>query len=319
MTSGSDLSDRVDALRAASAARTRDAQLAAQQEVADALVRTRTEELAVLQERLRDETADVERLERISPTRLWATLRGDAVERLATEKAEQDAAARAVAGAQTRLAAAQAEAGRAADERRGLGDVEAGYTEALTGVEGAVRASGGVVADELTAIGAELGEVTAQRREVVEAQEALRVAVGLLQDALGALDSAGGWSTYDTFFGGGFLADMMKHDRIDAATTAFTRVNRALEHLAVELADINAAPVRGIDISPTLAVFDVMFDNMFTDWIVRDRIAAAREAAVDLRVRLSELERHLAERGLELANRLAALAARRAELLTAVR
>ncbi|WP_455133741.1 hypothetical protein [Microbacterium aurum] len=75
--------------------------------------------------------------------------------------------------------------------------------------------------------------------------------------------------------------------------------------------------VQGVEISETLAVFDVLFDNVLSDWMVRDRIARAREEALDLRVRLSELDRVLAERRLAVAEHLAALARRREELLLA--
>ena len=136
-----------------------------------------------------------------------------------------------------------------------------------------------------------------------------------LEEAHTRLQSAGGWSTYDTFFGGGMVADLMKHSRIEESADAFARVNRALERLRIELADVGVSPVQGVEISDTLGVFDVLFDNVFADWMVRERIAQAREQAVTLQVRLSELDVALANRRLETAERLAALARRREELL----
>ena len=106
-----------------------------------------------------------------------------------------------------------------------------------------------------------------------------------------------------------------KHSRIQESADAFARVNRALERLRIELADVGVSPVQGVEISDTLGVFDVLFDNVFADWMVRERIAQAREQAVTLQVRLSELDVALANRRLETAERLAALARRREELL----
>ncbi|MCT9819385.1 hypothetical protein N3K63_03690 [Microbacterium sp. W1N] len=314
-----DLTAPVEALRAAAEARARRRQLDERFAVAGDLVQTRERELEALRETLVGEAADVERLERLSPSRLWATLRGDAEERLAIEKAERDTAAQAVAAAEKRLAQARAEAEPLIREGDELGDVEGRHTAALAALDERVRATGGPAAAELTAIADDLGATAAQRREVREAHAALRTAGAALQEALGELDSAGGWSTYDTFFGGGFLTDLVKHNRIDAATAAFARTNRALEHLAVELADIGAAPVDGVEVSESLAVFDVLFDNIFSDWMVRGRIATARADAGRLGARLGELGRYLAGRDRELAARLATLAARREELLHAVR
>jgi hypothetical protein len=62
-------------------------------------VDTRRSELAELQRGLHVEQTDVRRLETFSPTKIWATLRGDTADRLAIERAEADAAALAVAGA----------------------------------------------------------------------------------------------------------------------------------------------------------------------------------------------------------------------------
>ncbi|MBF9337713.1 hypothetical protein G3N30_16440, partial [Microbacterium lacticum] len=231
-----------------------------------------------------------------------------------------DAAALAVAGAEARLAQAGAELRRVSAQRAELGDVEERYAGALAEYErivtaGAAGDSLGTVASDLRIVAADIGRARSDLREVDEAVAALRAAMSALEEAHTRLQSAGGWSTYDTFFGGGMVADLMKHSRIEESADAFARVNRALERLRIELADVGVSPVQGVEISDTLGVFDVLFDNVFTDWMVRERIAQAREQAVTLQVRLSELDVALANRRLETAERLAALARRREELL----
>lgn len=318
MTASSPIPARADDVRDAAAARTRRAQLDAQLAAAERLVAERDGETASLRRDLGIEQADVRRLEGLSPTRLWATLRGDAEERLAVEKAEADAAARALAAAEARLAHAVADADRIRAERDGLGDVDGAYRDALAGYEAALHAGAAPAAAELAHLSEQLGELAAESREIDEAAHALHVARVALAGALDKLDSAGGWSTYDTFFGGGMVADLMKHSRIDEATTAFTHVNRALETLATELADIDAPAVRGVEISESLAVFDVLFDNIFADWMVRERIAEAREGAVALGDRLAQLAQYLNQRAADAAGVQAAVAQRREAILTAV-
>ncbi|TQM33767.1 hypothetical protein FB391_0050 [Microbacterium kyungheense] len=264
------------------------------------------------------EQSDVRRLEKLSPTKIWAALRGDTADRLAVERAEADVAAIAVAGAQARLDSAIAHASRVRSERDDLSDAENTFREALAAYEVALRAAGGRDAAELTEIAAQLGVAAARQREIAEAVDALRATRAALNDALAKLDSAGGWSTYDTFFGGGFIADMVKHSNISEATEAFTAVNRALERLSTELADLGATAVDGVDISDTLAVFDVLFDNVLSDWIVMDRISAARANAEDLDDRLVLVAERLAAGAIETSTRIDSLLARREAILTAL-
>lgn len=318
MTDASSLAILSDAVRGAADSRERHRQLSVQLGVAGELLDARDSELADLQQRLQRETADVERLEHLSPTRLWALMKGDAEDRLMVEKAEQDAAARALAAAQQRRDAAAAEVATLRAAQDALGHVDARYAGALADLDDELQRSQGASAAELGDIAARLGEAAAEKREIDEASAALVAANAELVGAIALLDSAGGWSTYDTFFGGGFVTDLMKHDRIDEATAGFTRVNRALERLATELADIHATPVDGVGISEGLAVFDVLFDNFLSDWMVREQIAQARSASIDLQVRLSELTRYLAERGLAVATQLGDLTRRREAILLAV-
>lgn len=312
-----DLAALSKAVRTAAEARARHRRLSAQLDATGALVDTRRSELAELQRRLHVEQTDVRRLETLSPTKIWATLRGDTADRLAIERAEADAAALAVAGAQARLDSAIADAARVRSERDDLRGAGHPYGEALAAYEVALRAAGGREAAELTAIADQLGVAAARQREITEAVEALRATKAALDEALVKLDSAGGWSTYDTFFGGGLVADMVKHSNISEATDAFTAVNRALERLSTELADLGASTVDGVEISDTLAVFDVLFDNILSDWMVMDRISEARASAETLDHRLAQLAEQLATNAVETSTLISTLLERREAILTA--
>ncbi len=307
-----------DAVRLAATDRARYEQLTAQLDAATALQQLRQRELADLQDRLRIERADVRALERVSPTRIWAVLRGTAEERLAVEQAEAAAAEYAAAGAQSRLDHAAVDADRVRSERAALGDVAAAYDRALAAYEVGLHARGGAVAAQLTRVATALGEAAAERREIAEATAALQIALTALDRATTKLSSAGGWATYDTFFGGGLIGDLVKHSSMSDAAAEFTQVNRALERLSTELADIDAPPLAGIQVSETLAVFDVLFDNILSDWMVRDRIAQARGRADDLRTRLGDLSGYLARRAEGLAARIDDLLRQRVALLDPV-
>ncbi|WP_144018592.1 hypothetical protein [Demequina sp. NBRC 110051] len=300
----------------AAEARTRLRRTTQQRRTTSALVTARREELAGLERQLQVQAADVERLERLSTTKIWATLRGNASERLAAEQAEVDAAQFAVAGAEARLASALADDERVSREHDALLSADDDYGAALDAYEVALHTSGGRDAAELKSIAQEVGEAQARQREISEALEAREITSTALDTAIAKLGSAGGWSTYDTFFGGGLVADVMKHSNIDAATQAFGAVNRALERLAVELTDIGVSSLDGVSISDTLAIFDVFFDNILSDWMVRERIAQARTNADDLRERLDRLGVELGDDARRTSTRIAALMRRREEILT---
>lgn len=312
-----DLAAPAEAVRATAEARARHRRLGGQLETTGELVETRRGELAEVRRRLQVEQSEVRRLEKLSPTRIWATLRGDTADRLAIERAEADAARLAVAGAQARLDSAVADDARLRSEQNALSGADHAYREALAAYEVALHAAGGRGAAELAEIADLLGVAAARQREIAEAVDALRATRAALDEALVKLDSAGGWSTYDTFFGGGFVADMVKHSDITEATHAFTEVNRALERLSSELADLGGSTVDGVEISDTLAVFDVLFDNVLSDWMVMNRIAEARASAEKLDGRLTQLAEQLATSAAETSTRIGTLLERREAILTA--
>ena len=306
-----------EAVRAAAEALARHRRLGIQLETTRALVETRRGELADLEQALHVEHADVRRLEQMSLAKIWATLRGDTADRLAIERAEADAARLAVAGAQARLDTAMADDARVRREHDRLSGAEYAFGQALAAYEVALRKAGGHDAAELTAIADQLGGAAERQREIAEAVDALRATTAALDEALAKLDSAGGWSTYDTFFGGGFVADMVKHSNISEATNAFTRVNRALERLSTELADLGDSTIDGVELSDTLAVFDVLFDNILSDWMVMDRISEAGASAEKLGDRLTQLADQLATDAAATSTRITALLGRREAILTA--
>ncbi|MBN9171622.1 MAG: hypothetical protein J0I50_06990, partial [Microbacterium sp.] len=89
------------------------------------------------------------------------------------------------------------------ERRAALGDVDARYAAALAAHEAVMSRAGGTAASDLRIVAADIGQAAAELREVDEAIAAERTASDALAEAFSSLQSAGGWSTYDTFFGGG--------------------------------------------------------------------------------------------------------------------
>lgn len=285
-----------------------DAARAAETQAREAAVRAR--------EQLADETADVAALESFSPTRIWAGLRGSRASDLDRERAEQQAAEYAVARADALMMTAHDEVRRAEAELRSLGDVERRAAEARLALEDWLRSSGDPAGAELTRLAERSAAVHTERVEVRQALEAGAAAAQSLAAAHEMLGSAGGWATYDTFFGGGMLTDMAKYDRMDRAQQLLHHADQAVRRLSRELADVGMAPVlAGLQVDGLTRTFDVWFDNMFTDWAVKNRIAQAAQQTAAAAATVDEVRRRLAGRDRELGAELARIGADRERLL----
>lgn len=273
--------------------------------------------LEELRRKLGDETADVERLESFSGAKVWAHLKGSHASDLERETAERDAARYAVAEAQARLQSMQRD--RAALESRlgELDDAEQRFREALAAKEAWLQENGSEAAASLVEIAERRGELQALDKELREAHQAGREAHGLLSHASSLLGSAGSWSTWDAFGGGGLLTDMMKYDKVDQASDALRRADVALARFSRELADVELPTVHGVQVDQMMRTFDVWFDNFFSDMAVRSRI---QDAAQRVAGALTQVERALGaieERGRDLERELADLERRREELVRA--
>ncbi len=289
--------------------------LVARRERAALAVRTAQQHVADARKRLADESADVARLDSLSLTRVWAGLRGERTERLDRERAEQQAAEYAVATEEARLASAEREVAVVDASIAALGDVDARLERALEAKEAWLRASGGTTAAELADVARETGTLRAERTEVGEARAAAAQAADALDAAAEELRSANAWSTYDTFFDGGMVASVVKHDRLDRAADLVRHADAALAHLGVELGDLGERGVEGVGVDGMTRTLDIWFDNIFTDLSVRERIAEARDRVDAARQAVGQVAARLDARARDVESRLAELTARRERLL----
>lgn len=265
-------------------------------------------------DRLVDETEDVEKLESLSWTRILMTLRGAQLTALERETAEREAARYAVADAETRDEVAWRDVAGIQAQLDELGDVDATYVEALTAKEEWVSGHDAGVAAQLAALAERRGVLSAEAREAYEAGAA---ALDLLTHAQQLLGSAGSWSTWDTFGGGGLLTDMVKYDKLDQVSEVLRAADIALGQFSRELADLEVAGVGGVEVDGMTRTFDVFFDNIFTDLAVRSRIRDAESRVEHSIGAVTRTLERLNERGRALAAELVDLTEQREDLLRA--
>ena len=267
--------------------------------------------------RLAAETADVADLESMSMTRILASLKGSRQNDLDRERAEAQAAAYLVADAEARLTTERRERASLAERIAAYGDLDARRSELMAEREAEVQADPAHTdrAARLTELAGEVGELRARGVQVEEADAAGREAHTVLQRTAQHLGSAGSWSTYDTFLGGGMLSSMAKHDQLDKAAALMRQADVALARLGTELADVGLDAVGGVGIDSMTRALDIWFDNIFTDWAVRERIGQATQRVHALLGQLDHVGQRLATMKQEVAAGLAAAESERERLL----
>ncbi|SCL56000.1 hypothetical protein GA0070604_3321 [Micromonospora eburnea] len=264
------------------------------------------------------EQQDVERLEGRSLTRVVASLRGTRDDDLTRERAEAELAARREADARARLAGLRRDHRAAQARHAELAGAPAAYAALLDERERLLRAGRDRRADRLAALAAEQDWLTARARRVEEAARAAAAARTALAAVRDRLARADGWSTYDTFFGGGLVGSVMKHDRMDDAAAAARVADRWLAVLRTELAGLPGGWVAPeLEVGELTRFTDIFLDNIFTDLAVRGRIRRAREAVDRAGTAVDRLRDQLAAEAGEVHRRRAAAAAERVGLLTA--
>lgn len=106
------------------------------------------------------------------------------------------------------------------------------------------------------------------------------------------LDSADSWSTWD-LFGGGVLADMAKHGKIDEAQALIEELQVQLRKFKTELTDVRIEADIKIDISEMLKFADYFFDGFFADYEVKHRIEDAIGQVEDTQAKIDGLLKQL--------------------------
>jgi hypothetical protein len=264
------------------------------------------------------EERDVRRLDGLSLTRILLSLRGAREDRLARERAEADAARYRVVEARARLDALTREHEAARADLARLSSAQETYDAVLDEKARYLTGSDDPRGRRLVALAQERGRLTEEAREVAEASEAARTALGALARLDRTLGSASAWSTYDTFLNGGLVGSMIKHDRLDQAAKEAAHADQCLVVLRTELADVDGSGplTASVAVDGLTRFVDVWFDNIFTDFAVRDRIGRAKQRVAASIARVQTLLAELGGRADRTQQRLAAIDRARVDLLT---
>ena len=217
------------------------------------------------------EQADVDRLERGSLAAFFYQVVGRMDEKLDKEQQEAYAARVRYDAAARELASIDADLARLEARLKGLSGCEQRYQDALMERFREIKETNSPAAQELMESESRVVELKLRRREIREAVQAGKTALKQAGAVLESLDSARGWSTMD-LVGGGIWSDLAKYDHLDEAQEQVEQLQVDLRRFKTELADVEINADIQVTIEGFLRFADFFFDNLFTDWEVRDRI-----------------------------------------------
>ena len=143
--------------------------------------------------------------------------------------------------------------------------------------------------DDYTIVLKQNGIVQSQavQKEINEAVIAGKTAMNKAYEVQKSLDSADSWAMFDVF-GGGIVADMVKYSKLDDANSQIQQMQASLSKFKTELSDVNINADLTVQVSEFLRAAEYLFDNIFTDAAVLNRISEARNRVNDTVRRIDE-------------------------------
>ena len=229
-----------------------------------------------LEQRFREEQADVDRLEGRSLSAFFYNVIGKMDDKLTQEKQEAYAARVKYDAVARELAGIEEDLRRCETELESLQDCENRYEAVMNEKIQAVKGAGGHAAEQILKLEERTAYLESQKRELEEALAAGRAALTTTDQIAGSLDSAEGWGTWD-LFGGGLISDLAKHSHLDDAQASVEFLQSQLRRFKTELADVTISADFQVNIDGFLRVADYLFDGIFADWTVLDQIHQSQE------------------------------------------
>ncbi|MEE0966072.1 MAG: hypothetical protein U0L85_03370 [Bacilli bacterium] len=118
----------------------------------------------------------------------------------------------------------------------------------------------------------QITKIQSQLKEINEAIETGEIAKEALETVRLFLNKADGWSTVDVL-GGNFLSDIIKRENLQKAQEHLQLSQNKIEKFERELKDVTLEKVVIPVFDEFDYILDVVFDNIFTDWSIKNKIS----------------------------------------------
>jgi hypothetical protein len=207
-------------------------------------------------------------------------------EKLEKEKAEALAAKLKYEQAVKELDEVAAEIEKLRTERMQYKDSRDLYITLFSQKKEMVMNSGTKAAEDILNLEQQLRSKENYLKEIREAVSAGKSALSFLERAAEHLESARSYGVWD-MLGGGLVADIAKHSRIDDAKTAVEAAQRNLRRFKTELADVDISQDVRVETGGFAKFADFFFDGLIADWVMQSRIESSQSSIYDASRRVS--------------------------------
>ena len=224
-----------------------------------------------------EEASDVEDLEGLTLTALFARVLGTREERLDKERQEYLAARLESQQCRHSVGVARAEVARLRREVADFADADADYERVLLDKERLLLDARGDEARSLLTLSEDLADRRSDVKELREAIEVGEAAAGELRKVLSHLRGAANWGNWD-LLGGGLLTTLAKHSRMDSAREHAEWASDLLTKLQSELLDVDLSTDVSLDIGGLATFADFFLDGLIADWVMQSKIRKASAA-----------------------------------------
>lgn len=230
-----------------------------------------SDKVAELEKIKAKEQADVDKLERTSLKGLFYQIAGNKEEKLSQEKKEAYAAAMKYDTAVRELEGIEADLRYCVEELERLAECEIEYEALFEKKINDIKNSTNPKASEVLQSEEKL---TALEHEIKELDEAIVVgerAKEIAQNIVSELTEADDLADWDMFMDNMFV-DISKHEHIHSAQSLIGDLQSELRRFKTELADVQIQGDIQIEMDDFSEFADWFFDNIFTDWDIKDKI-----------------------------------------------
>lgn len=93
-----------------------------------------------------------------------------------------------------------------------------------------------------------------------------------IDKALDKLSGARGWGVYDTFFKGGLISSVVKHNKINDSKYLVQDVSNNITRLRKQLKNVDIENIDFHETSTLNNIFDIAFDNVIADLFTQNKI-----------------------------------------------
>lgn len=223
-----------------------------------------------------EEQADVDKLEGGSLAAFFYNVIGKMDEKLTKEREEAYLAKVKYDAAVKEFEKVKEELLKNKEELNKLGNCVEQYEELLELKKERMKTTGHWAAEKIFEFEQKLTYLDNEERELNEALEAGEAAEKFTEDVLDSLSSAESWGTFDVL-GGELIADAVKYSKLDDAQMLIEGLQDQLRRFKTELADVTIDSEMDVKVDGFLQFADYFFDNLFTDWMVMDKIRNSQQ------------------------------------------